>query len=544
MARDTNNPDFDRRDLLKIAGTGVAVSLAGCAGGDSDASGGTDNTSDATSGSERGGTLYFAQVKGALDLDPIVANDVPSAQINGLIYDGLYEWDADLNIVPKLAADDPEVERDGVRYIIPLREDAQFHNGDPVTAEDVIHTVEAPVEEETENAPELSMVDASEAIDEYTVQFDLAYPYGAFPTALVRSVVNANVRTEDREAYNREPVSSGPFELVEFEVEDYAELARYDDYWGETVPNLEEIQLDPIEEPTTRITNLETGDSDIIETIPPQSYSVVENMNSAAITEEPGIGYFYLAFNCAEGPTSDPVVREAVDYSFSMDQAVENFIEPAGVRQVSPFPRAMAESWDFPLDEWGDIEHDQDIEMAQQLFDEAGVDYSYNWNIIVPPDSKREQIGIAIGDGLQAVGFDNVSVQRYDWGEFLDLYVSGNEDDYNMYTLGWSGSPDPDAFAYQLLTKVDEVEGVNNGTFHPYQEASDKIVQARESADREERRQLYIDGVTTLLEERVHIPAYNLNNSYGIRDRVQGYTAHPISSELPVLMGDTNVSVQ
>ena len=481
-------------------------------------------------------------------MDPIVINDVPSAQIAGQVYDGLYEYDSGVGIVPKIAAEEPTVERDGTRYVVPLREGAEFQNGDPVTAADVVHTLLAPAEEETENAAEVDMIDTAEAVDETTVQIDLAFPYGAFETTLVRSVVNESVRTDDREAYNTDPVGSGPYELVEWEPENFATLERWDGYWDDSngLPNVATIEFDPIEEQTTRVTELETGNLDIIETIPPQLYETVENNENATIDEEPGVGYFYLAFNCGDGPTTDPVVREAVDYSFSMDQAVENFVEPAGVRQISPYPRTMAEEWDFPLDEWGDVQHDRDLEMAEQLFEEAGVSMDYEWRIIVPPDDMREQIGVSIGDGLQNVGFENVEVQRLDWGTFTEAYQSddgpSSEDEFNMYTLGWSGSPDPDAFAYHLLSQ--EVEGVTNGTFHDYDEASDMILEARESADREERRQLYIDATTELLEGRVHLPAYNLNNSYGIHERVSDFSAHAISSEIQIFTGHNNVAVE
>ncbi len=417
-----------------------------------------------------------------------------------------------------------------------------FQNGDPVTAEDVMHTVLAPVEEETENAAEVNMVDSAEVVDDSAVQFDLAFPYGAFEVALVRSVVNKSVRTEDRDAYNTDPVGSGPFQLVEWEPESSATLERWDDYWGDSLPNLSTVELDAIEEQTTRVTELETGNVDVIETIPPQLYETVRNNENASISEVPGIGYFYLAFNCGDGPTTDPLVREAVDYCFSMDQAVSNFVEPAGVRQVSPFPGAMSEEWGFPVEEWAEISHDRDLEQAQALFDEAGVDMDYNWRIIVPPDDKREQIGVSIGDGLQNAGFSNVQVQRLDWGTFLDTYITEDAEQYNMYTLGWSGAPDPDSFVYQLLSQ--EVEGTTNGTFHEYDEASQKLTQARESADREERRQLYIDATTTLLEGRVHIPAYNLKNSYGVRNRVSDFSAHPISSEIQLFTGHNNVSVE
>lgn len=543
---------------MKYVGVSGVAGLAGCIGddepaddtdGDEDTETDADGDSDGDDGTEQeelpDQELFFGQVKGALDLDPIVLNDVPSAQIAGNLFDGLYEFDMGVGIEPKIASDAPEVERDGTRFIVPLRDGPEFWNGDPVTAEDVIHTLVAPVEEETDNAAEVDMVSEATAVDEQTVQFDLEFPYGAFETTLVRSVVNKEVRTADPEAYNVDPVGSGPFQLSDWEQESFATLERWDDYWdGDRIgyPNLATVEFDPIEEQTTRVTSLQTGDNDIIETIPPQLYETVRDMDNASIDEEPGVGYFYLAFNCAEGPTADPMVREAVDYVFSMDQAVSNFVEPAGVRQVSPYPRTLSEEWDFPLDEWGDIEHDRDLDEAESLFNEAGVDWDYNWRIIVPPDDMREQIGVSIGDGLQNVGFSNVEVQRLDWGSFLEQYITGSEEDYNMYTLGWSGSPDPDAFAYHLLSQP--VEGVTNGSFHSYDEASEQLVQARESADRDERRQLYIDATTTLLEGRVHLPAYNLMNSYGISDRVDEFNAHAISSVVRFFSEHNNVSVE
>ena len=540
---------LSRRQILAGGAASTSLLLAGCTGGGESGSGSTDGSSDTTDGGDSGGpdpTLYVAQVKGPIDMDPVVINDVPSGQIAGQIFDGLYEYGEDVRIQPKIAADMPTVERDGTRYIVPIREGATFHNGDPVTADDVVHTMTAPVDEQTANASEVNMIDTAEAVDETTVQFDLKYPYGAFTTAMVRSVVNASVRREDPAAYNQEPIGSGPFRLVEWEPENYATVERVDDYWdADSRPAVAGIEFDPIEEQTTRVTELETGNVDIIETIPPQLYETVEGNQNAQITESPGVGYYYLAFNCANGPTSDPRVREAVDYCFSMDQAIENFVEPSGVRQYSPYPASIAAEWEFPVDEWASIPHDQDIDAATSLFEDAGVSTDYEWRIIVPPDDMREQIGITIGDGLQNAGFENVEVQRLDWGTFIETYQSdegpNSEDAYNMYTLGWSGSPDPDAFAYYLLSQ--QTNGVTNGTFHGYDEASAMLTQARESADYETRRERYIDATTQLLEARVHLPAYNLNNSYGVNDAVDGFSAHPIATEVQVATDHTTVSV-
>ncbi|WP_336342899.1 ABC transporter substrate-binding protein [Halalkalicoccus ordinarius] len=533
---------LDRRSLLKYVGVGTAVGLAGCSGGGT----GEDDPNGSGDGGGGGGQeLYFAQEKGPLDFDPIVLNDVPSAQIVGQMFEGLYAYNEDATgIEPQLASmDEPEIENDGQRYTVEIDENATFHNGDPVTAEDVAYSFIAPLEEETENAGEVDMIESVEAIDEQTVQFDLTYPFGAFEFTLIRNVVPESVREEDPDAFNHEnPVGSGPFQFAEWQEGEYTRIERYDDYWGENAAELDFVEFRGVEEQSTRVTTLQTGENDVIETIPPQLYDQVEGMDDVEIDEEPGIGYFYLAFNCGEGPTADPQVREAVDYCFSMDQEVANYVEPAGVRQYSPFPQSIVEGWEFPTDEWEQIPHDRDIEQAQQLFEEAGVPSDYDWRIIVPPDDMREQIGTGVGNGLQEAGFDNVEVQRLDWGAFTEAYLSGDEGDYNMYTLGWAGSPDPEAFTYYMFAQ--ENEGVTQGTYYRNDEVDQQIVDARQSVDREERRQLYIDSTTTILEDRVHLPAYNLLNAYAYKDNVSGYQSHPASQVIPLAESYATTSME
>ncbi len=537
-----------------LQGLGVAgiASVAGCSGG---GGGGDDTGNDSGNGSgdgsgdgnqsddgsgdgqaSQGGQLKMALVKSPLEFDPIVLNDVPSAQVSQNIFEGLYEYDESTGLVPALADGEPEVNDEGTVYTVQIAEDATFQNGDDVTSEDVKYSFEAPVDEETDNASELNMVDTIDTPDEKTVVFNLSYPYGAFgETTLAWSIVPKSVREEDPDAFNdSKPVGSGPFEFDEWQEGNFARITRYDDYWGDPMPNLESVEFVPVEESTTRVTTLRNGENDIIEEIPPKLYSSVEQIQDAGIQEVPGIGYFYMAFNCAEGPTTDPKVREAVDYCFDMDQAVSNYVEPSGVRQYSPLPQSIVDDWGFDTGPWEQIPHSKDIEQAQQLFDEAGVSQDYSWRIIVPPDDKREQIGVTVSNGLQEAGFD-AEVQRLDWGAFLEQYVSGSEDDYNIYTLGWSGSPDPDAFTYYMFGATEDTLGVTDGTFYHdsserAKEATEKFVEARETNDQEQRKQLYTEGITTVLEDRAHLPAYNLKNSFGVKEYVNDFAEHPVDS--------------
>ena len=540
-------------------GAATVVGLAGCQG-NGNGGNGTDPGDGTDDGDMGGGTLQFAQAKAPIEFDPIVLNDVPSSQITTVIFEGLYEYDEGTGHRPQLATSEPEVSREGSRWVVELEGAATFHNGDPVTAEDVKYSFEAPFDEETENASEVDMIDTVEVVDDGTVQFDLNFPYGAFRHTLHRNVVPKSVREETKQTFGEEetpsgdeeifrfnPVGSGPFEWVEWTQGDNVRVQRYDDYWGEELPNLAEIEYSPIAEPTTRVTSLENEEQDIITDVPPDLWTTVENSDSASIDQSPGIGYFYLAFNCKEGPTADPQVREAVDYVFDMDTAIENFVEPTGVRQYSPLPRSTAEDWEMPLDEWREIPHDKDISEAQSLLEDAGVAQDYGFRIIVPPDDKRENIGVTVSNGLQEAGWD-ASVQRLEWGTFLKQYITGNEDDYNMYTLGWSGLPDPASFTFPLLSRADEALGQTNGTYwgansEAGREASDKFIEARESADFETRQPLYQEAITTMLEARAHLPAYNLKESYGVDNDVSGFTSHPAAG-FKVFDDNNNTSVQ
>jgi peptide/nickel transport system substrate-binding protein len=307
------------------------------------------------------------------------------------------------------------------------------------------------------------------------------------------------------------------------------------------MPNLAEVTFVPVTEGTTRVTTLNTGENDVVKSIPPTSWETVQNMESASIADVLGVSYFYLAFNCNEGPTADPQVREAIDYAVSMDQAVSRFIEPAGERVNSPIPLELAEKWDFPVEEWQSIGHEQDIDQAKSMLDDSdAVPSDWEATIIVPPDDKRENIAVSVSNGLQEAGY-GASVQRLDWATFLNTYNTGNASDYNMYALGWSGAPDPDSFMYFLF--AHETIGTNNGTHYRNESMNEAIMQARRSTDREERTGLYEQAVSTVLDNRVHLPAYTLKNSFGVRSRVQDWMAHPIA-QFKLASGENNVSVQ
>lgn len=548
MAND--NKRLSRRRILRSgAGITTAGILAGCAGGDStdsptDSSGGdTDDSDGDQSTPMQGGSLRIGQAKSGVHFDPIRQMSVPASLVANRMYSTIYTYGEGTDIQPEIATELPEVTNDGTRWTFDVREDAVFQNGDPVTPEDVAYSIEQPVVEETQLAADFNMVE-SVAVDGQTLTIDLAFPYAVFQHSLVQQVVPKSVREAEKaeEGWTDNFIGSGPFQLIEFREGEHAQLEAWGDYWG-TRPNLKDVEFVPIPEPTTRLTSFQNDEARVIQDIPPKLWSTIENMDDATIYERPAISYFYASFNCNEGPTTDPEVRRAVDLAFSMDDAVSNFVEPTGVRVNSPIPAAIADEWDFPTDKWAEMQSGKDIDEAKSILDSnENVPDDWNMNIIVPPDNKREQIGTSIGNGLSEAGY-SASVQRLDWGTFLEKFLSGDPSDYHLYVLGWSGPPDPSDFLYNLFAQ--DMAGVNQGHFYENDELDQAINQAREITDRTERKELYETAVEIILEERVNLPSYTLKNTWGVKDSVKDFKNHPIGYMNPRLVTSyNNVSVE
>lgn len=530
---DTNG--ITRRTVLEGLGAAGLSSLAGCTGVDLTAARGA-GTAD----------MRIAQVLAPTTLDPLTTNGVPSEQVASRVFQGLYTYGEGTDLVPELAAGPPEESADGTTYTVELVPDARFQNGDPVTAEDVQYSFTEPLNEEPTgpwNRPspagewELEVIDSVETPDDRTVRFHLAYPYPAFDHALTRLVVPRSVREADPEAFARDPVGSGPFEVDLFKPGKYALLTRWGDYWDSPKPKVDSVKFVPVYSGLTRTMSLWTHQNHLAETVEPKFWEVTDGFAGVDVEAVDSFRYYYLGFNCNEGPTSDPRVRTAVDYCVNMDEMVKNMVAPAGERQYSPLPRRVAEEWEMPLDEWEAIPNERDVRRAKELFDEAGVE---QWapSIAVPGtkssgDELREKMAEAVVEGLGSATFLQATVDKYPWPVFQEKVLSGSG--YDMFVGDWVGNPDPDSFAYPLFHENNE--GETNGTFYKNEAVMEELLRARKTDERAKRRSLYESALTTVLEDRVHLPLYTLKSSFGVRSTVDGFAPHPMPTVDPRLVG-------
>lgn len=514
-----------RRTLLAALGGPSVAAVAGC------------STMLETGSRSR---FRLGTLRPPIALDPITAKSIGSEQVIGRIFDGLYEYDEGTDTVPKIAAGEPQFENDGRSAVVDLDDSARFQNSRAVVADDVVYSYSAPLEEDAPTAWRVSPFDSVEAVDERTVRFSLEEPYPAFDHALTQPIVPRQEREDDREAFATEPVGAGPFEVASFSAEKKATLHRWDDYWGDPVPEIDRLTVAYVEFPMTQLTSLRTNRNDAIEPVSPMIVDHVSDVANASVKRRQGYTSFYFGFNLNQGPTTDPRVREAISYCLDLEKAVADFVEPMGERQYSPLPPQVASDWDMPTDEWADLANETNPERARQLFREAD-EASGQLRILTSTDPKHKEFGEALAGGLRDASHGALVVSKPE-STFLERYVSGSERDYSVFVGEISGTPDPDSHLYP--TFHENMAGVTNGTFYREDAVMERLTAARETENRERRRRLYEAAITRLLEDRVCLPICSFENSFAVAADVQNFRVHPIARVNPRLAaGDEVVTV-
>ncbi|MDJ1433814.1 ABC transporter substrate-binding protein [Halostagnicola sp. A-GB9-2] len=534
MPFDNGDSTISRRRVL-AGSTGVAMAfVAGC---------------QSTSGSPESVEITDA-LEPQYNFDPLQAGRGGSRRICAQMFDRLYEWDEGLSLIPKIAAGEPEVERDSMRYIIEIVDNAEFHNGDPVTAEDVVYSFTAPVEDETVLLSQYDMIDIdnTEVVDETTVQIDLSREYAPFGVqTLATMVVNKSVREEDPEAYNSNPVGSGPYQYVDHTIGEYVDIEVWDDYWGDVDPNIESVRFTAVPDNSARVSQIQSGDTDVIMRVPASDWDTLDSHEDVEIQSRQGLPYMSLSYNCNEGPTTDADVRRGIEHSFSPDQFVEDVLGETGNRAHAPIPSEILNDWDFPASDYEEMVREYDPERAADLLD-GNVPDGWEPRIVCLGRDEYVQFAERVAGRLQALseyGVEiNPQVQALGPGEFDTAAYSGNSDEVAMYYVGFAAhGPDPNTYIQPLLH--ESYEELRNGIFYDDQEYHDTIIEAVQTTDIEERVELYDSVIRESREQAIHTPIYFQNNSHAQQTYVEDLPVHPIVGNWPRLAtSGNNASIQ
>ena len=360
-----SHSELRRRGFLAATGGAAALGvlgLSGCGGSASGPEGAGDGKP------RRGGRLRaaFAGDGASETLDPHLANLFGDAARAKALFDKLADYDADLSAQPRLAARwEPNKALD--RWTVTLRK-ATFHNGDPVTAEDVLYSYRriSDPKKAFRSKADLEPIDleASRAAGERTVEFRLKRPTAGFPN--VMAAFGAYIVPRGADSFDK-PVGSGPFRFVSTRPGRTTLLKRFDDYW-EGAPHLDELEFVTANEESARINALLGGQVEYAHELTPTTARAHEKGGQVDIVRLKNSAMQAFAMKTDRPPFDDKRVREAFFLIADREELVKGALSGAGEVGNDLFGKGYAYYAD------GLPQRTQDLAKARKLLKEAGAE--------------------------------------------------------------------------------------------------------------------------------------------------------------------------
>ncbi|NLG21251.1 MAG: ABC transporter substrate-binding protein [Actinomycetales bacterium] len=424
-----------RRSFLRLAGSvslaaGFAAALSSCApdsdngsatttGDDAPATGGTASES----GTITGAISYELGTNG---YDPMTTTAALTVAVNWHTLEGLTEIDpATRECYPALATELPKVADGGTSVDVTLRDGAVFHDGSPVTTEDVVYSFERVLDPENASlyASFIPFISGVTAKDDTTVTIELAYPVGVLAERLaVVKIVPKAAASGDREAFDANPIGTGPWKMTDNgAVSKVVSFERNDDYTGPRPARAATMNWQIIPDPATRTNALQSASVQAIDSVP---YLSIDQLKTSSTVESvQGFGLLFAMFNGTEGnPFADVRVRQAFLYALDMDEIIGT-----GLTGQAEAASAFVQQ-DHPAFQEASVVYRLDLEKAKSLFAEAGVT---SFRVLATNHDWVKQCTPIIVENLKAAG---VEVQ-FEEKQSADAYttIDGNPDAYDAF---------------------------------------------------------------------------------------------------------------
>jgi|LZCG01.1.fsa_nt_gb peptide/nickel transport system substrate-binding protein len=461
-----------------------------------------------------GGTLTAAISADPVGFDPHKTSAYSSFEVLENVYDTLVSVGDDLRPIPALAKTWATSE-DGLTWTFNLRENVTFHNGDPLTAQDVKYSLERIMDPDTGSgaAWRLAAVDSITAPDEYTVVIKLKYPYPGLLTKLggYKGMAIVDKKTVDDGTINTHPVGTGPFMFVEYIPGDRVVLKKNPAYWQDGKPYLDKIVYRIIPDETVRVTSLLTGEVDWIDSVPPQRISELQDNPSIVVGQTSGTSYWYIGVNLKHSPLGDKRVRRAIAFTINREEVAAAAKWEAATPNDGPIPSSS-----FYYADIHPFLGNESLDKAKELMKEAGYPDGFKADIMVTnfyPETVRS--ALALQSEIKALGIE-LEVRVLEWGTWLQEEGAGN---FDLYVLGWIGNLDPDDYFYAQHHTGE----VFNFTGYSNPEVDSLLDQGRQATDPEKRFEIYKQVQDLIINDAPYIYLYIPKVVQAWQPSVQGY---------------------
>jgi peptide/nickel transport system substrate-binding protein len=498
-----------RRDVLRGAvGGGVALAAGGLLGacGDDDGGGGGGTPAQSAGTIKAGGTIRAGATGGgakdSIDAHrPTVDTDIMRCWN---LYESLAVRTPDFSKLEMLLAESIEPGKTPKEWTIRLKQGLTFHNGKPVTADDVIFSIRRILDPKDPKvgAASIGYIDEKKLkkMDDQTVRVTLEFANAGFPDDLGQ-YFNAIVPTD----YDpKNPVGTGPFKYVSFTPGQQSEFAKFADYWEGGKPYADKLIIIDFPEDTARVNALLGGQVDAIDNLPAaQMQSVKSNPNLRVLSSETG-AWQPFTMRVDQAPFDDVRVRQAFRLIVDREQMIQQVLSGQGSIANDLYARYdPVYASDLP-------QRQQDLEQAKSLLKQAGQEGLTVELVTAPVFQGIVEAAQVFAQQATGAGV-NVKLRKVDSGTFYD------PDKY----LSWTFAQDFWASRVYLsqVAQGDLPDSPFNETHWKDPKFIDLIQQARAEVDDAKRKDILHEAQTIQYEQGGYIIPYfsNIIDAYSAK---------------------------
>ena len=477
-------------------------------------------------GEEQPKTIVIGVTDKVTDLDPANAYDFYTWEVLNNVMEGLVKYKpGTLEIEPALA-EKWEVNDDSTVWTFHLRKDLKFADGTPLTAKDVVRSIERVMKIQGDPSWLVTdFVEKVEAPDDYTVVFHLKQPTSYF-LALLTTPPYFPVHPDyapDQIQSDQTAGGAGPYKIVKWVRDEELVLEANPNYYGEK-PKTEKIIIKFYRDASTMRLALQNGEIDIAwRTLRPSDIDSLKKDGNFNVIEVPGGFIRYVCLNTKNEPTNNVKVRQALAAAIDRNEISQKVFMGTVEPLYSLIPNGMWSHKDVFKEKYGD----GNIELAKQLLSEAGYSESNPleiqlWYTPTHYGDTEADLAQILKEQWEKTGMIKVTIKSAEWGTYTDYARNGQ---MQVYLLGWYPDYlDPDDYTTPFLKS-----GANKwaGTGYSNPTVDELLTKAQRLSDQKERTKLYEQVQDILAQDVPYIPLIQGKLFVVTQKNVKGVTIGP-----------------
>jgi peptide/nickel transport system substrate-binding protein len=471
-------------------------------------------------------TVTFGLEGDVRGLEPALAYDFTANPVVCNISEGLMMFTPDGGLEPLIA--ESFEQPDELTYIYILRDGVVFSDGSPVTIDDVVVSI-ARVRDPEVAGPLAWMYDVPEAsverTDDKTITITLATPSALFRYVTATTaghVIPAAAIEEFGLDLLRNPVGTGPYQLVNWAAGTEIVLEKNPNYWQEGKPYFDRFVYKIVEEGTTRVTGLKNDELNMIASVPPDQVEAVISFENVNFQQVVGYTINMMALRNDQPPFDDINIRKAVCYATPLQSIMENIVGSTGIQS-----RNTAVPPNMPGSASEDLEPiPYDLDKAKELMAASSMPNGFSTKLhVIAPNDVYVPEAIAIQEALREINID-VEIVQYAFADFQTLQQAGDYE--GIMNFQW-GADFPDAAGNLLpLFLSTSVPPQNNHFYYNNPEVDRLLNESESELDQEVRLGMLREVQKLVSEDQPAIFLEHFKWPLPMSTTLAGYTLSPL----------------